>query len=274
MLGKLLKHEFIATGRLFVPVFALVLVLTPILGLLTRLVDLGEDASGVNAIIAMLGGLSIFGYVLLLTAAAIAAFVFIIVRFYRSMTTDEAYLTFTIPATPSQIIVSKLIPALVWVLLTFIIVFFSIGLYTFLLGAWRFVDLANAWSLLMEGLRTVFQTADASVYGLIAIYGIMMIISFIANILQFYASIALGQLVNSHRLLASFGFYVAIYSILQVLALIFMIPLMSLGEKIVIEQTVGFMYGVSIVALFFSIVMAVGFYLTTVFCFKKKLNLE
>ena len=37
MLGKMIKHEFKATGRLILPLFLLVIVMTPVLALLNKL---------------------------------------------------------------------------------------------------------------------------------------------------------------------------------------------------------------------------------------------
>ncbi|MBQ4194311.1 MAG: hypothetical protein II650_08635, partial [Clostridia bacterium] len=51
----------------------------------------------------------------MLLAAALTVFaVLIFVRFYRSMVTDEAYLTFTLPVTPGQLIGAKFLASAVW----------------------------------------------------------------------------------------------------------------------------------------------------------------
>ena len=136
MLGKLLKHEFNATGRLFLPVFALLIILTPLLGSLISIVGLDNNSS-----LGIIMGLSMFGYIILLLGVFVACFVFIVMRFYKSMTTDEAYLTFTLPVKTSSLILSRLIPAFVWNLVTMILVLFSIAGFTLIIGVWELSDI-------------------------------------------------------------------------------------------------------------------------------------
>ena len=78
MLGKMIKHEFKATGRLFVPLLLIVLALTPILALLTRLAsNLGEKSIFGK----MLAGISTFGFVIMIVGLVIGTVIFVIVSF-------------------------------------------------------------------------------------------------------------------------------------------------------------------------------------------------
>ena len=77
MLGKLLKHDFRATARIILPVYAAV----PVLGLFTNLITrLCENQNGF--LIRAIGALVSFVFSLSLIAAVVTTVVLMILRFY------------------------------------------------------------------------------------------------------------------------------------------------------------------------------------------------
>ena len=92
MLGKLLKHEFKATGRVMLPFFGALLVLSVMVWL------------SINVFFFNFGGVSIIGgivltlYFMLLASIGIVTLVLLVYRFYRSFLSDEGYMTFSLPA--------------------------------------------------------------------------------------------------------------------------------------------------------------------------------
>ena len=110
MLGKLFKHEFYGMGRLLIPLFILVAIMTPISSFLLRLNLNGLEAAWAQII----GGLFVIVYVMLLIGMNVALSVFIVMRFYKTMVSDEAYLTHTIPVKTSSIIWVKLANSFIW----------------------------------------------------------------------------------------------------------------------------------------------------------------
>ena len=75
MLGKLLKQEFGATARYFIPLYGIILVLTPLFALMMRMMQqLDMDSVGLN----MLSGMAVFGilgYSFLIIAIFIATLI-------------------------------------------------------------------------------------------------------------------------------------------------------------------------------------------------------
>ncbi|MBO7404040.1 MAG: hypothetical protein J6V24_03680 [Clostridia bacterium] len=122
MLVKLFKHDFRAHSRVQIPVL-IAIAAAAILGFFNMLFLAGtgsgqlisEESDGYGLMLsAALGGtLLIF---LALGAAMTVMSVLIFVRFYRSMVTDEAYLTFTLPVTAGQLIGAKFLASAVWFL--------------------------------------------------------------------------------------------------------------------------------------------------------------
>ena len=112
MLGKLMKHEFRATGRIMLPLLGAELLLSVLAGLSVRGLDRLENMGflGVTYILT----LSVF--FLGLFALAVVAFVLMIQRFYRNLLRDEGYLAMTLPVSVDEQIWSKLLVSFVWFL--------------------------------------------------------------------------------------------------------------------------------------------------------------
>lgn len=116
MLGKLIKHEFKDTIRLFWPIYSLIIVLTPLFAFLMKLgindISNYEEESGLNLTYTLQGGL--IGYYLLLVGLFLGCQIMMALRFYRTTATNEAYLTFTLPTSTGKILFSKWLIAILY----------------------------------------------------------------------------------------------------------------------------------------------------------------
>ena len=110
MLKQLLKYEFKATGRVYGGLYLALAVLSVLLGVSFR----GETIHLENA--GQVTLLLILAYVLVLVAIAVLCIVTMIQRFYQNLLGREGYLMHTLPVTESQLILSKLLSTMVWVL--------------------------------------------------------------------------------------------------------------------------------------------------------------
>ena len=116
MLKKLIKHEFKDTMRLFIPMFGFIVVLTPIFSLMMSFGSQPYDENTADAL-SLVFGSGIIGYCLLLFGLLIVTQVLIAIRFYKTMTSQEAYLTFTLPAKTGQLLFAKWLVSFVWYIL-------------------------------------------------------------------------------------------------------------------------------------------------------------
>ena len=110
MLGRLLKHEFRATGRIMLPLIAAELLVSVLAGLSVRGLARMQSMSFLHTLYIMT--LVVFG--LGLFAIAVVAFVLMIQRFYKSLLRDEGYLSMTLPVTVDAHIWAKLLTSFVW----------------------------------------------------------------------------------------------------------------------------------------------------------------
>ena len=123
MLLRLFKHDFKGLGRWMWPVMigiggaaVLGFINTLVLGRSARVDNFVMPGSGFEKLLVTSVGLTALVFMALAMAATVIA-VLLFVKFYKSMVTDEAYLTFTLPVTAGQLIGAKFLSAAVWALI-------------------------------------------------------------------------------------------------------------------------------------------------------------
>lgn len=256
MLGKLMKYEFKATSRTFLPIY-IALVLVAVINRIFRMgnIDIGF---GVSTLV-------LFG---LFMALGILTLIMIIQRFNKNLLGDEGYLMFTLPVNSMQLIGSKLMTSLVWTIIsgivacvTFIIL---VGDVTF------FYDTITNWDVLWDTFMQNTQQGNLILDIILPMVAILttMLLSYISFILKVYLSLAAAQLpiFNKHRGIISFiVFFVinAVVSMVGRLALICVpVSIMSNFSSVLSIIMLG------------SAIMAILLFLGTKYILDKHLNLE
>ena len=261
MLGKLLKHELNATSRLLIPLYLA-------LAVLTLVNHFALYIKAFNGILGAVKGFLTFAYVVALIGIVIVTFILIIQRFYKNLVTDEGYLMFTLPVKSHELINSKLIVALLWIIASFAAVILSL-LIVFYRADW-FSGLPTFWELVKAEFQHEFGSTSLL---LIIEFIIILITGFINAVLTVYVSIAIGQLINGHKLLGAFGAYIGITTGLQILVSICM-GILSLIFKQTINDITIIPEVVLPLMILYTLVLNVIFFFVTNFIFKRKLNLD
>ncbi len=117
MLKKLIKYDFRDQGKLLWPLHLALLLGSLIAGfcLMYNLNSLRNIAE--NAPMSALRVISMVVITLVMSAIIASSIVTIILvgrQYYRNCFCDEGYLTFTLPVSPSQVLLSKLITGSAW----------------------------------------------------------------------------------------------------------------------------------------------------------------
>ena len=189
MLDKLIKYEFKATGRVFLPLYGVIL----IVALVHRL--FGTNTRGMFEQVNQIGYITTTALVALFIALCIMTLVLTVQRFKNNLLGDEGYLMFTLPTTSRKLIMSKFIVALTWVVLSTIV-----GVVAFLI---LFIKTNFMKELmLLLGEVQVFKREGIS----ILIQGIAFsFIGYIQLLITIYFSLSIAQLpkLQSHRNLTS-----------------------------------------------------------------------
>ena len=112
MLKQLLKYEFKATKSLYFGLYLALALLSVVLGVTFR----QEHALAYSTSFQNLEVILMIVYVSVILAIAVLCFVNTIRRFYQNLLGREGYLMHTLPVTETQLILSKLLTSMVWVL--------------------------------------------------------------------------------------------------------------------------------------------------------------
>ena len=201
MLGKLIKHEFRATGRIMLPLFIAVLILSVFAGLSIHGSERVEDMYILQAVY----GTTIGTFFLSLFAVAV---VLMIQRFYKSLLRDEGYISMTLPVSVDAHIWAKLLTSFAWFALEAILSALAVGVVLSINVSLR-EDLW-IWDM-FEDLRYYFKDVhgfNAVLYGLE--YLALGFLGACAFCLRCYASMAIGHSAANHKLLLSFVTWFAI----------------------------------------------------------------
>lgn len=162
MFGKLMKAEWRASRRVIGALCAVVLISGALLGLLGNL--LLRESSGswqlpgfVNVLFSLLSVAAVLAVALSLAASVFYA----LWRYYRSRFTEEGYLTYTLPVTNHQLMLSSILASMLEILLvglaTVAAVAMAFGIFAAELP-WNEVDwglVGRRFEELLHGLRPV-----------------------------------------------------------------------------------------------------------------------
>ncbi len=274
MLNKIMKYELKATTRIFLPLFAAAL----LSALINRVIMLlSPDSWQAPAVISMTL------YVIILIGMFVMTFIVLIQRFYKNLLSEEGYLMHTLPVNPWVHITGKLLISSLWTLLSGIVAILSV-----LIIAADGGFLREAGHVLSEIIQGITDTKGAPLLVFQVI--LTFFIALFSGPLMIYAAIAIGHLVNDHRILASIGAYIGLSTVVQILFVAMAsTPIPGLGlstlfnarnpeNALLINPN---MNGISPVLhhamwilILFSLLVSAGYFAITNAILAKKLNLE
>lgn len=268
MLSKLLKYELKATGRIFLPLFVALLMFAGI----TRFISppMGPEKWATPAIISM------FVYICIMAGIFVMTFIMMIQRFNKNLLSDEGYLMFTLPVKPWKHIVSKLFVSMLWMVASGIVAFISVLIIALEKG--DFTKFTEAFATFYH---QAFEQLGTSIYILSFEIIIGILVSLASGILIVYASIAIGHLINEHKMLASFGAFIILSTLSQFLfILISFIPEGAYFSNINISSYNDFIsmqwliQTVMAYGIIFTGLLSAAFFAVTNLILSKRLNLE
>lgn len=202
MLGKLFKYDFKAVARYILPLLGLLFLSACGTKLMLELPD--------NTLVEMLRFFFEVTYAISVIAIGVGAFIVLILHFYKSLMGDQGYLSFSLPVTPGEHLMSKLLNGTFWILLTVLAVFLSILLLTLgHFGADEVKEFLDTLASFVKELETMGFSKWQQVSYLIA----LPLVGAISIQMGICFCICAGQLFSSHRIIgafaAFFGWYVA-----------------------------------------------------------------
>ncbi len=267
MLGKLIKYDFKAIFKFFIPMSIFILVYSCIGTLLFRFDDADSYANSKQGeyIIMLVIGI----YILTCFAYFIITQGIIVVNFYKSMVTDTGYLTHTLPVKKSTLLTAKMISGFVTMLLTYMI--FFICLVIMLDIPTIFIEHQNE---IFDAISQAIGEVGSGIFvrGIISILFLAMV-GIIQSLSMFFLAIALGQLMNRHKVVGSLVSYFAIALVFQIAFSILSVNVTTNIDSVVTDvfKLLSNIFSSMSVAMLF---VSAGMLLLTHYIFKRKLNLD
>lgn len=165
-------------------------------------------------------------------ATGIVISIFVFVRFYKNLYTDEGYLTFTLPTTRKSIHLAKTANAVIWTLYEILLFLVCAAIYLCFISPHvfeAFILLANAWPF------SPFFTV-----GLVVISLLLLLFSSVFSVCTIQLCITIGALLAKRfKLIVGILSYYAISTVLQfalqAVALVFFLPLGTVLVKFVLS---------------------------------------
>ena len=280
MLGKLIKHEFRATGRLMAPLFgALVL-----LALVVRANDLVfQHVESYSAFLNVLNTLLIIAYVLALLGVMVFSTVLMIKRFHQNFLTDEGYLMFTLPTSVHSLLWSKLITAALFFIFTFLAEALSVAIVVWRGGLAR--EMFTGFADLFRAMDSYYM-ANGLAFALEMLA--LLFVSLLVTCLLFYAPMSIGYSFANHKGLLSVVFYFVIQAVLQIFGVAVLAGAVNdtafhrlltsamdnLGRVDTPVTAMQAAHGTMLLALFTELFLGAILYFLTYFMLRKHRNLQ
>ncbi|MEE0839992.1 MAG: hypothetical protein U0L72_05505 [Acutalibacteraceae bacterium] len=221
MVNKLFKYEIAFYFKRLLPFYIILLSVA----VFSRLIQNFEVDFFVYDIIY---GSSIITYVIMNFVALGAVIINAIVRFYKNLFTNQGYLSFTLPVTPTQHIFVKLLTAMLFSFITLLLMFIAFMAFT---AGELFTEICKAALYLLKKFTAI---AGANTFFYIFEFVLLLIVAFATTLFIYYTCITIGQLAKKNRIAAAFGVYLIFYLIEQAIGTVFMIVFsaVSLSDKL------------------------------------------
>ena len=248
MLGKLLKYEYKATARTFLPLYAVIL----LIALANRL--FGRTRGVVIEELNQFGMIATIVLIALFIALAVLTIVITSQRFSRNLLGDEGYLMFTLPTTTRKLILSKTIVSVTWVFLSGVV-----GILTFAILLIN-KEVLEMLGYIVEEAKYLFTYWGVQDIGIVMNTFIMSVLSYGTSLMVVYFSLSVGQLpkFQKHRTATAFIVFfvvsivlgwvssfvnIMIPSSISIFTLLVIMNLISIGVIVLLFEATNYLLG-------------------------------
>lgn len=225
MLKKLIAYDFQCQWKLAIGMFATSLICAVFSSICFQsLFSLAGsfDGDGLFRTLLILGLTLGFILLLILSMVAAAAVIFAVgIHYYKKFVSDEAYLTFTLPATPGQHLTAKLISGGTWMLLSTLLIVVNLIIVIVPMYMRFYSAIQDDYVAQASGLTQIMSVSGIQFESIVAVilyWGgslLLALVSVVSQISLLYLSLTVGGvLAQKHKAIAGVGIYIAADSII------------------------------------------------------------
>ena len=281
MLGKLFKYEFKNTAKVMLTMYG-ILIFTTIIGAVGLSTDImHSDYTNMPPFVELLLVMAFLLYILSIFALFVVTFIYLCIHFYKTMYSDQGYLTHTLPVTPLSLFNVKLVTAWIWLMGS--VLLFILSLFALMIGSTRgeilqmILSRSQDYAILQDAfVSTMGMTIGQFTFTLF----LMLAFSCLSYLLVVFACLSIGQLFHQHKIAAAIVSGVIIYIAEQIIGsiafLLAGVPLFQTMETMYSSVTYAdLMFSPPMISTFvISALFTIAFYITCIVIQKRHLNLE
>ena len=234
MFTKLLKHEWRAT-RGMLGMLSLVCLGASLLGGLTmRYLMLASTQNAEHNVIVVLNVLAMVAAMIVVAVAGVAGLFLYIGRFYKSRFTDEGYLTFTLPVSTHQNLLSSMVNSAIGMVIVFIVICAALCIWL-MIGFTGIPDFYKTlWEKLPELWEGFLRVCDQMPWKYVGLFLLNMLTGSVCELVVLMLSVTIGSIIaKKHKILAAVGVYYGInVAISMVTSFAMAVQVVSGGETI------------------------------------------
>lgn len=278
MFGKLLKNEFISTGRLMGVLYAVVLV---IMGYLLGSYYIGKNAADADPTNGQLIG--VFLLIMISFCSFFLTTIVMITNFQKTLYGDQGYLSFTLPVRSASLLGSKVIVATLWYIAAFLCLLGTVAItYTVVkqdvLGEESYELIEQMVPMILGGK----SLATAITSALITMITLFIRFAVITIEIYFAISLANTRLFQKHYLLWTIVFSGAVIYIVETISslitreVVFGLSVENSTYRLITDYKNMSLNGtyVDLAALIVAVVAGIGFFFATRYVMKNKVNIK
>ena len=297
MLGKLMKYEWkniwkagtlMLLGMLVVTVIGCVVLRMPG-GVVTGLLDNNDINATQSWFVLSSFVATLILYVIMLLASTWGMLIFLGIRFYRRMYTDEGYLSHTLPVTANQLFLSKVLVSGVWYLFITIgigisVVALIVSLMTGLLNIGELSSVltqynGNIWEFMADAFYELGRTYEEEMGINLSHYVITLLLTYVAGpfitMVTLFGALTIGQLSSKHKgfmgILAYAGLTILSSIIGSTVQSAFMFGTNVMSSSGGFSVTTNMAYDINVIT---SLLIAAIMYGVSYYIMNRKLNLD
>ena len=265
MLGKLIKYDLKAVSGVLALIHGalLVIALSARMVFIPHMLYIETEESIMSILL-------FFVLIIALVGTSYATYIFICVRFYKNIYSDEGYLTNTLPVTSGQLLLSKTISGSIWGTINMACIFLSI----YLVFIQPIYHASTAEELALFHSIFGFSSMQFSIFFIAS-----LLLSVVANVVMFYFSIILGQLFSAHRIIGAIASYFVLNTVISILSTI--VVFLSGNSSLLFATTYNtsseflfdYMFRLLIPVDILMFITTAVFYILSFYFMKKKRNL-
>lgn len=220
MLKKLIRHELAETWKIPALIFVVGLLLSLACAIYFYLTPFPEPDVEINV-----GKMSVFLlYIFFMAAISLIISIFLGIRFYKNMYTDEGYLMHTLPVRPWMHIAAKTITGSILSYLAALFMIVSILPVTVI----AMPKMAYITPEEMEEVSMVFSSLFGENTITVLFYLIpFMLVSSVSGVLLIYGAVCLGQLFGKHKVFSSILCYLGLNALISTASSLLVLPGMT-----------------------------------------------